>query len=177
MQEHPPAQSQNTTTAATPAVVPNLSSAHTTTEVSPPIPTTTKTSAWYLVFEMLIYATVAVVAALLAVKFFPTLFEQQKPVTQNFVVVDMEELAREQVLAMGDMVRNGAISAEEMPIKTRAFSQALMEQLAIYATKNIVVLNSSAVAALPESVSDETNAVRSELQKSGVMARRMAAEK
>lgn len=136
-----------------------------------------KSSAWSLFGDLLICAVVAVCSALLAVKYSHLIFDEPKQASPSFVVVDMEELAREQVLAMGDMVRSGSMAAEEMPARTRAFSQALLDQLAAYAKQNILVLNSSAVAALPDGVSDETSIVRGELQKAGAMQARKTGEK
>lgn len=86
-----------------------------------------------------------------------------------FVVVNIDELSREQIAAMSVRVREGTVEVNDMPTKSAAFAKALIEQVQSHADAGKVVLRSDAVVAVPEGVRDLTDSIRDDLIKSGVM--------
>lgn len=88
----------------------------------------------------------------------------------QFLVANIESLAREEMLALGDMVRKGEIAPAEMPAMTEKFSDELIKVLQAYADETgKVVLRKDSVVAAPESVVDLTDEIRTKLIKSGAM--------
>lgn len=117
------------------------------------------------------FTLIAAVVSFFAVKYAPMITGEGHE-QQSFVVVNMEQLTREQVLAMGDMVRSGSMDPGEMRTKAEEFSKALMEKMHAYSREGIVVLNSNAVVSIPEKFVDVTETVEQELQRAGVMLSR-----
>lgn len=99
-------------------------------------------------------------------KYIPALRQTQE---QQLVTVDLDLLAREQMRALAQRVRDGAMDAKDMPKQTAVFAQALVERVQGYAKEGKVVMRSDALVAVPESVHDLTDSIRSDLVKAGSM--------
>lgn len=121
------------------------------------------------VFVMLVVAFAAII---LTLKYGPQLGIGQQASTSDgqFVVVNIESLAREEMTALGDMVRKGEIAPAEMPPLTETFSNALIKQLQSYADDTgKVILRRDSVVAAPHDTLDLTDDIRAKLIKSGAM--------
>lgn len=91
---------------------------------------------------------------------------------RRIVQVDTERLAREEIDALGDLVAQRKLPSEEMPVRSRAFSEGLLREIATYADQGTLVLRSAAVLAAPADIPDVTEAVRQRLLAQGIMARK-----
>ena len=118
-------------------------------------------------------AVTSVIAFLiaLAVMYFAPQFMTQNDTApqQKFVLINVDGLAREQILALGDKVQSGEIDVQDMPKKSKQFSLALMDLLKGYAQQNVIVLRADTVVMAPATIEDVTENLRSELVKSGAM--------
>lgn len=125
-----------------------------------------------LAIDVLVIVVVSLLTMVLTLRFGPSIgFSPggSKSDTQ-FLVANIESLAREEMLALGDMVRKGEIAPAEMPAKTEKFSDELIKVLQAYADETgKVVLRKDSVVAAPESVVDLTDEIRTKLIKSGSM--------
>ena len=149
----------------------------TTETTSAPVPTEVaqkRTSGWMvaLAIDVLVIVIVCLLTIVLAFRFGPAI--GFSPIGSKgdgqFLVANIESLAREEMLALGDMVRKGEITPAEMPAKTEKFSDELIKVLQAYADDTgKVVLRKDSVVAAPESVVDLTDEIRSKLLKSGAM--------
>lgn len=128
-----------------------------------------------MVLDLLLMVAVAAAISLLVTKFAPRYLGAEET-KQGIAVIDMEALTREQVLAMGEAARAGTIEPEKMASLTQNFATVLMGKLNEYSEQGIVVVKSSAVISIPETVPDLTQTVREELLKEGVMLKRTAKE-
>ncbi|CAN7576470.1 TrbI F-type domain-containing protein [Acidovorax delafieldii] len=125
-----------------------------------------------LAFDVLVIVAVSLLTMILAIRFVPAigLSLVGSKSDGQFLVANIESLAREEMLALGDMVRKGEILPAEMPAKTEKFSDELIKVLQAYADETgKVVLRKDSVVAAPESVVDLTDEIRSKLLKSGAM--------
>ncbi len=123
-----------------------------------------------LVFDV---AVMAIVAALVSFcmlvwgpSIIPGLTKTEEP---PFVVVNIDQLGREQMMAMSQKVREGTVEVAEMPAKSAAFAQALVERVQSHADAGKVVLRADSVVAAPDGVRDLTDSIRDDLIKSGAM--------
>ena len=127
-----------------------------------------KSSMGSLIADLLLYVVVSAVVSVLMIKFAPRILgEEKKDTASNIVVVDVEAIAREHVLALGEKVRDGSVPVDQMQIKTKAFSQAMINQFHEYARQGKIVLNANAVASIPEDVQDVTATIQSILKEGG----------
>ncbi|WP_213381925.1 TrbI F-type domain-containing protein [Allochromatium tepidum] len=88
------------------------------------------------------------------------------------LMVDTERLAREAIDALGDLVAQNKLPSEEMPERSRRFSDGLLREIQAYAARGHVVLRSAAVLAAPAEVRDITDEVREQLLQQGLMDRK-----
>lgn len=123
-----------------------------------------------LLSNIVVTAVIAFFVAV-GVMYFAPQFMPQKDVAsqQKFVVLNIDGLTREQILALGEKVQSGEIDVEDMPKKSSRFGAALMEMMKEYTQQNVVVLRADTVVMAPESFDDITEKVRSDLIKSGAM--------
>ncbi|KLR58989.1 hypothetical protein [Diaphorobacter sp. J5-51] len=127
-----------------------------------------KSSIGTLIADLLLYAVVSAVVSVLVFKLAPPIFgDEKKTVATNFVVVDVELIAREHVLALGEKVRDGVIPIDQMQAKTTEFTKAMIEQFHTYSRKGLIVLNATAVASIPEDVQDVTMDIQNTLKAGG----------
>jgi hypothetical protein len=123
-----------------------------------------------LIGNLVVTAIMAFVIAVGVVHFAPQFLPQKEVAAQHkFVVLNIEGLTREQILALGEKVQSGEIDVEDMPKKSSRFGVALMDMLKDYAQQNVVVLRADTVVMAPEDFEDITEKVRSDLIKSGAM--------
>lgn len=123
-----------------------------------------------LLSNIVVTAVIAFFVAV-GVMYFAPQFMPQKDIAsqQKFVVLNIDGLTREQILALGEKVQSGEIDVEDMPKKSSRFGAALMEMMKEYTQQNVVVLRADTVVMAPESFDDITEKVRSDLIKSGAM--------
>ncbi|NVZ11511.1 TrbI F-type domain-containing protein [Allochromatium humboldtianum] len=90
----------------------------------------------------------------------------------GLLMVDTERLAREAIDALGDLVAQNKLPSEDMPERSRQFSEGLLREIQAYAARGHVVLRSAAVLAAPAEVRDITDEVREQLLQQGLMDRK-----
>lgn len=122
--------------------------------------------------DLVMYAVISAAVAAAIVYFAPRLGLQETVKPQQFAVINADALVQEHVRAMGDQVREGELTSEQMVDKTREFTKALGSTMEAYANEGVIVLNSRAVAMVPADMQDLTAAVRESLQKSGELVER-----
>lgn len=123
-----------------------------------------------LLSNIVVTAVIAFFVAVGVMYFAPQFMPQMNAASQQkFVVLNIEGLTREQILALGEKVQSGEIDVEDMPKKSSRFGAALMEMMKDYAQQNVVVLRADTVVMAPESFEDITAKVRGDLIKSGAM--------
>lgn len=128
-----------------------------------------------LAIDVLVILIVSCVMAILVVKFAPAIGikDADAKTESQFIVADIEGLARDQMVALGDMVNKGEIEPSMLPSKTEAFTSALINALQGIADESgKVVLRRDSVLAAPGNTEDRTEDIRSMLVKSGVMKQR-----
>ncbi|MBV7542107.1 TrbI F-type domain-containing protein [Acidovorax sp. sic0104] len=144
-------------------------------ETTPPEPSEVKRASGglsALAIDVLVVVIVSLAMVLLVLKFGPALGltgagGKSEP---QFLVANVEALAREEMLALGDLVRKGEITPAEMPAKTEKFSDELIKALQTTADETgKVVLRKDSLVAAPETVLDLTDEIRAKLIKSGAM--------
>jgi len=87
----------------------------------------------------------------------------------GFVLVNTDSLVREEIEILGEKVRKGEIPSSDMPMKSKAFSAALLEELNKYTQMGYIVLRGEAVIAAPSDVQDITISIKERLQANGLM--------
>ena len=88
----------------------------------------------------------------------------------QFLVANVEDLVREEMLALGELVRKGEIQPGEMPEKTAKFSRELLSTLQAYANETgKAVLRMDSVVVAPSGVDDVTDLLRKRLVDAGAM--------
>lgn len=122
--------------------------------------------------DLAVTAVIAALAAFAVLRFAPQWLPDRPQQAQQMAVVDMEGLSRAHILGLTEQVRAGELQAREMPAKTQAFAQALMDRVHKQTEKGVIVLNASAILAAPAEVIDLTPVIREEMQTSGEMAKR-----
>lgn len=128
-----------------------------------------------LAIDLLVILVVSCVVAIMVVKFGPAIGikDAGSKTESQFIVADIEGLARDQMVALGDMVNKGEIEPSMLPSKTEAFSSGLINALQSIADESgKVVLRRDSVLAAPGNTEDRTEDIRSMLVKSGVMKSR-----
>ena len=97
-----------------------------------------------------------------------TLFPKADP-TQKVVVVGVNNLIQDQIGLLGERGRTGEIPLEEMPKRSKAFSEALLAELRTYTDDGYIVMRMDSLIAKPETLEDLTPAIRKTLQSKGLM--------
>lgn len=88
----------------------------------------------------------------------------------QFLVANVEDLVREEMLALGELVRKGEIQPGDMPVKTARFSRELLSTLQAYADETgKAVLRMDSVVVAPSGVDDVTDVLRKKLAEAGAM--------
>lgn len=127
-----------------------------------------------LVVDLAMMGLVSAAVSLAAWLYLPKLFGPavDTPRIEDVVVtVNFEAIAREQIMALSDLVRSGEIEPSEMPKRSKAFTEGLLTKIREQADQGKIVLRSENVLAAPDAVLDLTDRFRKELQKEGLMAR------
>ncbi len=156
---------------AAPGAVPGTQEAPVSAAVAPT--SKAKSSIGALFADLLLYAVVSAVVSVLMIKFAPQILgDDQKANTTNIVVVDVEAIAREHVVALGEKVRDGSIPVDQMAVKTKEFSKAMIDQFHGYARQGMIVLNTNAVASIPDDIQDLTETIQAQLKKDGYIEER-----
>jgi|GEM_PF-6331747 len=83
--------------------------------------------------------------------------------------IDTESLAKEEINALGEAVRNGSMDSAVMAARSKVFSESLLGEIRTYSDQGYVVLRSAIALAYPADIRDITSDVRMSLQEKGVM--------
>lgn len=115
-------------------------------------------------------------AAALTISFIQETFFPKPDPTQKVVVIDVNKLIQEQITVLGERGRSGELALEEMPKRSKAFSEALLKELRTYSEAGYIVLRMDSIIAKPDSLEDLTSSIRTVLQNKGLMEKAAALE-
>lgn len=90
-----------------------------------------------------------------------SLLEEDQKITIG--VIDAKLLAEQAIRALTFDLSQGNITEDEMVIKSKKFSEALLEQLKVYARDGLLVIRKDAVYELPSNTPDLTEATKNKL--------------
>lgn len=114
-------------------------------------------------------ALIAVISATAAFGVQEITREEPQDHALKIAFIDTESLAKEEINALGEAVRNGSMDSAVMAARSKVFSESLLGEIRTYSDQGYVVLRSAIALAYPADIRDITSDVRMSLQEKGVM--------